>query len=267
MSSWLQWIMLTAITGNPLVSAIIVLCIWWIADRYTFGFLPDPFKKLQRFFRRGKLERALAHNPSDRRTRLELAVMLVERGRYAAALPLLKHNIEAGDEDSTTLFSMAQACFGLGHTQQGDTFLDEVLERDPNFRMGEAHLERARWQLERGDAKAALDSLETLLCQRPGSVEGKVLLSRAHEQLGDDVKAAYAREDAWKDFTHSPRFQRRRDRFWAWRAKPTRPMAYLAAAVICGVLFAQFVAPVLKRAIESSARPVYSDYHDDSYGP
>ena len=78
----------------------------------------------------------------------------------------------------------------------------------------------------------------------------------ALEKSGDDVKAAYARRDAWNKYVQSPRFQRRRDRFWAWRAKPSRPLMYVALALVCGVLFSQFVAPVLQRAAEASARPV-----------
>ncbi|MBX5480674.1 MAG: tetratricopeptide repeat protein [Myxococcaceae bacterium] len=266
MSKWLIWIILSAVTGNPLLSAVILLAVWWTADRFTLGLLPDPFRLVRRSVRQSALRRTIAHNPSDRRARLELAILLLERRRYADALPLLKHNIEAGDDDAITLFSMAQACFGTGHPQQGEVLLDEVLDRDPNFRMGEVHLERARWRLARGDAKGALTSLEELLKVRPGTVEGKVLLARAHDALGDDVRAAYARRDAWADYVHSPRFQRRRDRLWAWRARPSRPLAYLAIAVVCAVLVSQFVAPVIARAAAASAQPVTA-YEPEAYEP
>lgn len=176
-------------------------------------------------------------------------MLLVERKRYAEALALVKPNLEAGDQDSSTLFVMAQACFGTGHWEQGEVFLDEVIERDPKFRMGEVHLERGRWRLERKDAQGALTALRELTSARPGTVEGKVLLARAHQALGDHAAAAHSRSDAWREYVNAPRFQRRRDRWWAWRARPSRPLLYLAIALAFGVLFARFAAPTVQRAI------------------
>jgi uncharacterized protein HemY len=130
---------------------------------------------------------------------------------------------------------MAQACFMTGHAQQGELFLDEVIDRDPNFGMGEVHLERGRWRLERNDRNGALNALHALTAARPGTVEGKVLLARAHRALGD-ADAAQARREAWREYVNAPRFQRRRDRWWAWRARPSRPLLYVAIALVCGVL-------------------------------
>jgi len=185
-------------------------------------------------------------------------MLLVERRRHAEALALVKPNVEAGDDDAGTLFVMAQACLGSGHPEQGEVFLDETMARDPNFRMGEVHLERGRWRLRRGDARGAVEALEALLQVRPGSVEGKVLLSKAYLLLGDDVKAAYAKKDAWNDYVHSPGFQRRRDRFWAWRANPARPVAYAVIALLCGFLLTRFVGPVVRDAVGASAQPTYA---------
>jgi tetratricopeptide (TPR) repeat protein len=249
MGKWLQWIVLTALTGNPILAGVIVLLVWWVADRFTLGILPDPFRFTRRWMRAATLRRQLAANPSDRRARLELAALLLERKRYADALALVKPNVEAGDHDPSTLFVMAQACLGTGHAEQGELFLDEVIERDPNFRMGEVHLERGRWRLQRKDAQGALRALQELASARPGTVEGKVLLARAQRALGDDAAAAKARREAWREYASAPRFQRRRDRLWAWRAKPSRPLLYAAIALACGVLFTRLVAPTVQRAI------------------
>lgn len=258
MTKWLQWIILSSLTGNPILSLVILIVLWWTLDRFTLGILPDPFRLTHRFMRGGALRRTLGHNPNDRKARHELATLHVERRQYAQALPLLKANIEAGDEDANTLFLMAQACYGTGNVQQAERLLEEIDEREPRFRTGETHLERARWRLKSGDANGARQALQALLAVRPGSVEGKYLLASAHEKLGDDVNGAYARRDAWNDYAHAPRFQRRRDRKWAWRARPSRPLTYLAVAVVCGFLFSQYVGPVLQRAAEASVMPVYA---------
>ena len=249
MGKWLQWIVLTALTGNPILAGILVLVVWWIADRFTLGILPDPFRLTRRWMRAGALRRQLAVNPNDRRARLELAMLLVERKGYADALALVKPNVAAGDDDPATLFVMAQACFGTGHPEQGEMLLDEAIGQDPNFRMGEVHLERARWRLQRKDPKGALAALLDLTRARPGTVEGKVLLARAHQAIGDGAAAAQARREAWLEYANAPRFQRRRDRWWAWRANPARPLLYVAIALTGSLLFARFVAPAVRRSV------------------
>jgi hypothetical protein len=262
MGKWLQWIVLTALTGNPILAAVIVLAVWWIADRFTLGILPDPFRLVHRWMRAGTLRRQLAVNPNDRRARLELATLLVDRKRHAEALALVKSNVEAGDHDPSTLFVMARACLGAGHQEQGELFLDEVIDRDPNFRMGEVHLERGRSRLARKDPKGALAALQELVRARPGTVEGKVLLARAHESLGEPAAAAQAKAEAWHEYANAPRFQRRRDRWWAWRAKPSRPLLYLAIALACGTFFARFVAPAVERAVAVGEHSVGQNWTD-----
>jgi hypothetical protein len=68
------------------------------------------------------------------------------------------------------------------------------------------------------------------------------------------------RDEAWKEFTLAPRFQRRHERLWAWRAHPSRPAAYLLVLVLVFGFFAAVVAPKLN-AWSSSQRhgDVYSD--------
>ncbi len=250
---WIQWILLTAVTGNPIAALVILLVAWWVVDRFTLGILPDPFRFLRRWTRASQLRRTLSVNPNDRRARLELAILLVERRRYRHALDVLKPNLEAGDEDATTLFVMGVACLGTGHFEQGELLLDEAEARDSYFRMGDIHLERGRWRLRRGDAQGALSPLRKLCDMRPGSVEGKVLLAEAHERLGEAGSARSARQNAWNDYAASPRYQRRRDRFWAWRARPSRPLTYAAVALVCGVLLTQFVAPAVQQAVNADS--------------
>ena len=99
---------------------------------------------------------------------------------------------------------------------------------------------------------------------RHATVEGKVLLARALAAGGDATTASKLKDDAWRDYAAAPRFQKRRERFWAWRAKPARPLSYLAVAVVIGALFARFGAPIVEElAAEPSA---YADPYDD-YDP
>ncbi|WP_225411691.1 tetratricopeptide repeat protein [Stigmatella hybrida] len=236
MSKVLLWMMLTAFTGRPLLSLGLLVVGIWVLDRFTLRFLPSPARWLARWHRGGELARTILVNPHDRRARAELAEMRISQGRHAEAVDLLTPNLEAGDEDVDTLFLLGVAYLGMGERAKGELLLDEAAKLDEDFRMGAIDLERGRLRLKHGDAKGALAALERFVKGRHGTVEGRVLLARALRQSGRDADAALMRDEAWAEYVSAPRFQRRRERMWAWRARPSRPLAYAAIALVAMAL-------------------------------
>ncbi len=232
MSYLLGFWLLSFLTGNPLLAGLLVLVVWWSADRVTFGLLPDPFRHLARARRRAELRRTLAENPHDRRARFELAELLLEQGRSRAAVETLRPNVEAGDDDVYTAFTMGAAMARAGFFPQAEQVLGAAKELDPGFRDGEIELELGRMRLASGDLAGARASLERLLAVRPGSVEGRYWLAQALARAGDAEGARRLREEAWREYAQLPRFRRRADRWFAWRCQPWRPVAVAAAVVL-----------------------------------
>jgi tetratricopeptide (TPR) repeat protein len=232
MSSYLWWLMLTAVTGSPVGSAIILVLVWLVTDRFTLGVLPDPLRWVGRLGRELNLKRGLLNNPHDGRARLELAQLLVERRAHQRAVEVLRPNLEKGDEDVQTVFTMGAACLGAGYAPQGEKLLEHARELDPDFRVGEIDLVLGKGRLQRQDFAGAREALERLMRARSGTVEGRVLLARALAGLHDDGAAALMRDDAWKEYVAAPRFQRKKERLWAWRARPSRPLLYLAVVLL-----------------------------------
>lgn len=246
MGKYLQWIVLTSITGSPLLAAVVVFGAWFLIDHWTLGVLPSPFGAWRRWRRMTTLERLLANNPHDRRARREYAEFLLVRKRYAQALATLRPNLEAGDEDVETLLLMGVACLGSGHNTQGEQLLNHAEEFDPKFRHGEILLERGRWRLARADYPGARDALEKLLAIRHGTIEGRVLLARAYAGLNDLASATRVRREAWHEYSVAPRFVRRRERWWAWRLKPHRPILYACIALVAGAVLTGLLPRVLQ---------------------
>ncbi len=236
MSKFLSWMILSRLTGSPIGSAVALVVFWFVMDRFTLGLLPDPFRWLWRLQREWKLKSTLDMNPHDGRARLEWANLLYERGAHAKCVEILKPNLARGDDDVSSVFLMGAACVGAGYWQQGETLLEHARELSPNFHVGEIDLVEGRGRLARKDWKGAKEALERLLVARKGTVEGRVMLARALTELGDDGAAALLKDQAWLEYTASPRFHRKKERLWAWRARPSRPIAY--ALVIALVLFA-----------------------------
>lgn len=245
MSTFFLWWILSAITGRPILSLVLILVFWFAVDRFTLGVLPDPLKFISRWRRQWHWERVLKVNPHDRHARYQLAETLLDRKQYAKAMHTLKPNLEAGEEGTNTVFVMASACLGAGHPEQGEKLLAHIEEIEPGFRMAEIERVRGIWRLKRGDAAGAKRAFESLVMVRKGSVEAKVLLAQAVAATGDDGAAALLKDQAWDEFVAAPRFMRRKERLWAWRARPSRPLIY-AVMVIASVWFVvTFVLPAV----------------------
>ena len=209
---------------------------------------------MKRLNRELTLKRTLLNNPHDGRARLELAELLVERRAHRSALEVLKPNLEKGDDDVQSLFTMGSACVFAGYPDQGEKLLEHVRELDPDFRVGEVDLVLGKARLGRGDFGGAKEALERLVNARKGTVEGRVLLAKALDGLKDDSGAALMRDDAWKEYVAAPRFQRRKERWWAWRARPSRPLLYLAVALVVVGFFVNAVSHAPGREGQATSR-------------
>ena len=89
-----------------------------------------------------------------------------------------------------------------------------------------------------------VDGVQALMTTRHGGVSTGVFSSmNLRDDLGDDASAALMRDDAWREYVSAPGFQRRKERFWAWRARPSRPATYLLIFALCFSFFATVIAP------------------------
>jgi len=252
---WLLWILLASLTGRPIASLAAVLALWWVADRFTFQLLPDPLRWLARRQREGQLRRLLGANPSDRRARLELAQLLLERRRPGEAAALLRLNVEAGDEDLHTAYALGAALARSGDRDRAEPVLAVARQLDPAFRMGEIDLELGRLRVRAGDFAGAREALVRLVEARPGTVEGRWLLAQALRGLGETAAAAEALEAGWREYQGLPRFRRRQERLFAWRIKPWRPALLALLLVLAGGATARLLAPAVSELARELATP------------
>jgi tetratricopeptide (TPR) repeat protein len=215
-----------AFDRDQLILLVIELAIAWILDRFTFHLLPDPIRGLLRWHRAGQLRRAIENNPRDLRARFELADILIQQRRFSAAVDVLRPNASAPEPGAPTLFLFAVACHGAGLHEEAERALLLAKSEDPDYKAGDIDLELGRVRLARGQFATADAALKEFLLRRRSSVEARVLLARVREKLGDADGAERLRHEAWKEYEASPSSTRRRERIWAWRAKPLRPVLY-----------------------------------------
>ncbi len=257
--SWVAWLLLSWLTGNPILALLVVAAAWWLGDRATFRVLPDPLRLLERRRRRASLRRTLSANPHDRRARLELATLLLDARSPEEAAELLRRNAEAGDDDLHTTFALGVALARTGDREGAERYLAAARARDPSFRLGEIDLELGRLRMRAGDASGALEPLRRLVAERPGTVEGRYWLASALERQGDAAAAARVRDEAWGEYAALPRFRRSHERPYAWRIRPWRPALVAAAVLLAAALVLRVAVPAVSAARAEAAAPVEGD--------
>ena len=232
------WLMLSFLLQRPLVAGLVVLAIWLVVDRAWVRWR-SPFKWWQRRQSVDRLRRQLDVNPHNRDARFELAELLVDRGDFDAASVVIDKNVEAGDSDAETLWLAGRAAYGSSRDdaeELGEALLSRAREANPRFRSGAIDLELGRGRLRAERYAEARDALLQAIEQRPGSVEAHVLLARAQEGLGESGEADATKAKAWQLYGESPRFKRRQDRKWAWKARPSAALRHYG--IIVGVVVA-----------------------------
>ncbi len=257
MNGWINFSILWMLTGSPVAAALILLAAYAVADWYTFGFLRGVARALGDFRRGRRLRLVLLHNPHDRKARADLGEILLTQRRYGKTIEVVKPLADRDPHDLGALFMLGIACIRTGRIDQGELFLGEVHEADPTFRDGAALLELGRSRLRRRST-GALAPLREFLEAHPHHVEARFWLARGLDLAGDPAGAAVERARCWREYETELPYQRRADRLWAWRARPSRPLIYAAAACCALALFGaavQRAAPATHVAADVRSTP------------
>jgi tetratricopeptide (TPR) repeat protein len=252
MNSWINFSILWMLTGSPVAAAVILLAAYALADWYTFGFLRGVARAVGAFRRGRRLRVVLLQNPHDRKARADLGEILIFQRRYTRSIEVIKPLAAEDPHDLNALFMLGVACLAIGRVDQGELFLGEVYQASPAWRDGAALLELGRFRIRRGDASAA-EPLWKFLEEHPHHVEARFLLSRAHVLAGEHAKASAERARCWREYETELPYQQRCDRIWAWRARPSRPLIYAAAACCAVAMFGAALQRSAPRAAHAAA--------------
>lgn len=118
-----------------------------------------------------------------------LAQQCLDSGRFADARDLFRKSLNGlYHDDPNLMLGLAQSEFGLGEFQQVKNTLDELKQKNPDYRHADAHLLYARALESLGDTAAALHEYEVLADYYPGP-EPVVRLGLLLQQLGREQEA------------------------------------------------------------------------------
>ncbi|RJG12966.1 heme biosynthesis protein HemY [Pseudomonas cavernicola] len=130
-------------------------------------------------------------NPWSRRNRnrrvqlaAEQGLLDLAEGRWARALRHLQRAAEGERQPLTYYLGAARAANELGQHEESDSLLERALERQPQAELAIA-LAHAELQLARGQADAALETLQVMRERHPHHRQVLRQLQQLHQQRGD----------------------------------------------------------------------------------
>lgn len=211
--------MLYMITGSPVAALLIIIAVFFAADRTFFGFLPDPFRAFRVSSRVRELRKVVSINPYDGRSLKELGMFMVEKGDYQSALRYLEAAQAKMSDDPEFNYYYGISLARTGDIAGGRRNLDKALNASPNLKYGEPYLMMAEVYMDNGDYQSALPLLEEFEKIHSSSSRGFYRMGFLKMKLGSREEGTAYLKRSIQVFKESPFFKRKVDRRWAWKAR------------------------------------------------
>jgi tetratricopeptide (TPR) repeat protein len=205
--------------GNPFIALLVILIIYFAIDRTYFGFIPDPFKAFKKAGRTRELQKIIAINPHDARSLKELGIVMIEKKEYRKAREYFEKAVIKLSDDPEFNYYYGLSLARCGDIQKGRELVDDALTRSPGLKYGEPFIMFAEVYIDKGDYGSALPLLESFEKIHSSSSRGFYQTGLVMLKLGMKEEGTEYLKKAIAAFKASPRFKRKVDRKWAWKAR------------------------------------------------
>ncbi len=214
MSKFFVFAFLWWLTGSPFIALLVILVLLYFLDRRFIGLLPSIARPFRLNGRLSRIRQELALNPHNTSNKLEAARILIEKKRYAAALPYLQEIAPIMDESAEVLYELGWCRLKTGDPEKGEALILQALRINPKVRYGEPYL-RLGEALARLQTDKALHYLEQFKTVQSSSCEAYYRLGQIYGQLGEEDKASRAFREAIEIYKSLPKYKRKEERRWA----------------------------------------------------
>ncbi len=218
MRTFFLFVLLSWITGNPILAGAILLLLfagsYLLYSRRLYRFR-QTWRDVSRI---RELRAELAVNPENAKARSDLGEMLARKGRFAEALTHLERAIARCDDQPDTNFYLGWTHLALGNLEEGRRYILRALELNPRFGYGEPHLRLGDFFFSRGEYKEAIPHYEAFRTIYSSGVEGLYKLGECYLAIGEREKGIEVLREAAVAFRSAPWYKRQEERAWGRKA-------------------------------------------------
>ncbi len=217
MKTFLPWMLITGLTGSPVLGFLVVLLLWGAGGSWFVGRLPDFRGPVRRWQRARFLRDRLTTNPHDLPARTELAGLVCDSDP-AEAITLLGDVLRRYPEDEDAHYFGGLAHLAAGRLAEGHAGIDRALALRADLRWGEPAVRLGDAYVRAGKHAQARDAYLRATTVHASHAEAWFKSARAALATGDRAEAKRLWEATLSTTAGAPPYKRRKDRLWRWRA-------------------------------------------------
>jgi len=150
---------------------------------------------------------------------VQLGQLYLHQGRWRKAAGWLERAVALEPHLLEARYKLAQCYLAQRKTPEATELFEQVYAAKPDHDYGTLYLRLAQCHHRLGNDARAGQVFEQLLRFYPGHAEGGYSYALLLEQLGQRDRARQLMREVITAVHRSPRFQRRRTRHWAWKAR------------------------------------------------
>jgi tetratricopeptide (TPR) repeat protein len=219
LSKFFLFYLLYWLLGNPFLAILVILILYFTIDRTFFGFIPDPFKAFKKAGRIRELQKTILINPHDARSLKELGICMIEKNDYRKARDFLEKAATKLSDDPEFNYYYGLSMARCGDIQKGRALVDAAIVNSPGLKYGEPYIMMAEVYIDNSDFNSALPLLKNFEKIHSSSSRGFYQMGLVMLKLGMKEEGTEYLKKAITAFKSSPRFKRKVDRKWAWKAR------------------------------------------------
>ncbi|MCL6559397.1 MAG: hypothetical protein K6U74_11495, partial [Firmicutes bacterium] len=122
------YILLSLLTGNPILALLILFTIFLVMERRFVGILPDVFKPWRQANRIRQLKKEVQINPANADAYLDLGEAYFRRGNYGEAASFLENASGKMAGHPLFHFYLGASSYHLGKIEEGKRELEKAVQ-------------------------------------------------------------------------------------------------------------------------------------------
>lgn len=212
------FLLISFLTGNPLLALLLLIVIVFVIERRFIGFLPDIFEPWRRARRISELKKEVQVNPANAEAHLELGETYFRQGKYKLAVSFLENAARKMAGHPLFHFYLGACYYYLGKIEEGKREIENAVAANPKASLGEPYVYLLRIYLQERQPPHIIENTCKQLLNY-GTPKTFYQAGRVFKEAGDKNRARSFFEETIKNYDACSGALKRLYRRWAILSK------------------------------------------------
>ncbi|HHU86331.1 MAG: tetratricopeptide repeat protein [Pelotomaculaceae bacterium] len=212
------FLLISFLTGNPLLALLILILVVFVIERRFIGVLPDIFEPWRRAGRMRQLNKEVQVNPANAEAHLDLGEAYFRQGKYKLASSFLEKASGKMAGHPLFHFYLGACYYHLGKIEEGKREIEKAVAANPKASLGEPYVYLLRICLQERQPAHIIENICKQLLNS-GTPKTFYLAGRVFMEAGDINRARNFFEETIENYDACRGALKRLYRKWAILSK------------------------------------------------